>query len=53
MSKLLDVCCTPHVWDRQALRREQMANDDDGLLLHEIDAGQCPKRRGIRDSDPT
>jgi hypothetical protein len=32
--------------------REQMANDN-GLLLHEIDEGQCPEKRGISDSDPT
>ena len=51
--KLLDVCCTPDVCDHQALWREQMANDNNGLLLHEIDAGQCPERRGISDSDPT
>jgi len=33
-------------WDQQTLRREQLA-DNIGPLMLEMEAGQCPKQRGI------
>jgi len=33
---------TANKWDLQALRREQLADDDIGLLLREVEAGQSP-----------
>jgi len=39
-------------WDRQALRREQLADDDVEPLLREMEAGQRPEWRGINDRGP-
>jgi hypothetical protein len=36
-------------WDRAALRREQLADDDVGQLLKEVEAGQRPEWRDISD----
>jgi hypothetical protein len=36
-------------WDRAALRREQLADDDSGQLLQEVHAGQRPEWRDISD----
>jgi hypothetical protein len=39
-------------WDLAALRREQLADDDLGLLLLEVRAGQCGEWRDISDRSP-
>jgi hypothetical protein len=43
---------TANDWDRAALRREQLADDDLGQLLQELDAGQRPEWRDISDRSP-
>ena len=42
----------PIEWDRQALRREQLADDDVEPLLREMKAGQRPEWRGMNDRCP-
>jgi hypothetical protein len=38
--------------DRSTLRREQLADDDLGMLLHEVEAGQRPEWRDISERSP-
>ena len=39
-------------WDRQALRREQLADNDLGPLIREMEAGQRPEWKDISDWGP-
>jgi hypothetical protein len=39
-------------WDCAALRREQLADDDLGQLLQEVEAGQRPEWRDISTGAP-
>jgi hypothetical protein len=41
-----------NVWDRAALRRKQLADDDLGQLLQEVEAGKRPEWRDISDRSP-
>jgi hypothetical protein len=40
-------------WDSAALRREQLADEDVGPLLKEVEAGQRPEWKDISDRSPT
>jgi hypothetical protein len=40
-------------WDRASLRREQVADDEMGPLLQEVEAGQRPEWKDITDHSPT
>ena len=39
-------------WDRQALRRDQLVDNNVGPLMRELVAGQCPKWRDVSDQGP-
>jgi hypothetical protein len=39
-------------WDRASLRREQLADDEMGPLLQEVEAGQRPEWKDIADRSP-
>jgi hypothetical protein len=52
----LGVCiitaATADGWDRTALRREQLADEELGQLLQEVEAGQRPEWKDIADRSP-
>ena len=39
-------------WEQQALRREQLADNDLGSLMREIEAGRRPEWKDISDHGP-